>query len=371
MNESASSQERFEELLSRFVDGTLSGMEFSALQTFLCADAVRRERFVNQMLLDSLLAEEIGTESVTALVDLVSDSGAMPVIPASSSSAEVALALSAIAEPRRAGPGWKLWGWLSAAALVAVVAFSVGRWESSAFANAATIVRAAVETHATSIERVYLVEVERSADVPAELTPVREVRVATQGDRFYVEMNRGQRQWYWGRDAAGEIWLTVGPRRAIVVEPDELGVPLQYISDLYTLRLETLLNNFLKHCRLDRSDLSESTHVITATPRNRWRGGWVRRATIEVDRDTKTVRRLVIERELPQQGPSTVTFTLVDSRPTDESKYRPEGHLSEPFRLLTRDAQPDNRRELLQSWFGPAAERWIKTPSALVPAGGK
>jgi hypothetical protein len=260
---------------------------------------------------------------------------------------------------------------LSAAALIAFVAFIVGRWESSAFAHAATIVRAAVETHAAPIERVYLVEVERSSNMPVEFSPVREVRVATQGDRFYVEMNRGQRQWFWGRDVAGAIWLTVGPRRAIVVEQDELGAPLQYISDLYTLNLETLLNNFLKHCRLDRSDVSGATHVITATPKHRWRGGWVRRATIEVDRDTKTVRRLVIERELPQQGPSTVTFTLVDSRPADETKYRSEGHLTEPFHLFSRDSQPDNRRELLVNWFGSYAERWIKTPGAPVRTDGK
>jgi hypothetical protein len=66
-----------------------------------------------------------------------------------------------------------------------------------------------------------------------------------------------------------------------------------------------------------------------------------------------------------------VTFTLVESRPADEAKYRPEGHLTEPFRLLTRDSQPDNRRELLSSWFGSYAQRWIKTPNAPVPTDGK
>jgi hypothetical protein len=390
MSESPSSLERFEELLSRHVDGALSADEFMELQAFLRDDAVRRERFVDQMLLDSLLAEEIGSESVTALVDLVSDSGAMPVVPVSTSSVEVAPAAPTGAGPRRARSAWKLWGGLSAAGLIALVAFIVGRWENSAFAHAATIVRAAVETHAAPVERVYLVEVASRGRVAPQLdiesrsdsttsdsttkdsaSAAREVRVATQGDRFYVEMNRGQRQWFWGRDAAGSIWLTVGPRRAMVVEPDELGVPLRYISDLYTLELETLLNNFLKHCRLKRSEDTESTYVIAATPRYRWSGGWFRRATIEVDRDTKTVRRLVIERELAQQGPSTVTFTLVDSRPADEAKYRPEGHLAEPFRLLTRDSQPDNRRELLVNWFGSYAERWIKTPSAPEPDDGK
>jgi hypothetical protein len=362
---------RFEELQSRLIDGTLSVEEFAEFQVLLSEHAGRREQLVNLLMLDSLLSEEIGAESVTALVDLVSDSGAMPIAPVSTSLTDVEPASPIGTETRKARSAWKALGWLSAAALVALVAFTVGRWENSAYASAATIVRAVMETHAAPVERVYLVEVERSSDLPAEFTPVREVRVATQGDRFYVEMNRGQRQWFWGRDAAGAIWLTVGPRRAIVIAEDELGVPLQSISDLYTLKLETLLNNFLKHCRLDRRDVSDATHVIKVTPKSRWRGGWVRHATIEVDRDTKTVRRLTIQRELPQQGSSTVTFTLVESRPPDETKYRSEGHLTEPFRLLTRDSQPDNRRELLSNWFGSYAERWIKTPGAPVPTDGK
>lgn len=352
--------ERFDELLSRLVDGELAPDELAELEQFLRADPQRHDAVVNQLLLDSLLQEEVGTDAVTSLVDVVTESGAMPVVPGvAASSARIAPAKSgqslrhSVTRWRRAA------AWISAAALLAVVAFLVGRYESTALASPATIVRAAAETHAEAIERVYLVEVDRSAQSPEVAAP-RDVRVMTQGDRFYVQMNRGQRQWYWGRNASGAIWLTVGPRRAIVVEQDELGVPLEYISNLYSLNLESLLDNFLKHCNLSRADESETTHVITATPRYRWRGGWVRSARIEVDRETKVVRRLMIERELPQQGSSTVTFTLVTSRPPDESKYRPEGHLTEPFRLLTRDTQPDNRRELMTNWFGPAAERWIK-----------
>ena len=358
MTEPHSSLTRIEDLISRLLDGTLSADESTGLQQRLLSDSKLQERLVNQLLLDSLLSEELGTDSVTALVDLVSDSGIMAVI---SPKAETDVTRSRPASRRRFKRVWKLFGWLSVAAVIVVSAFSLGRLQNSAFADAATIVRAAAERHAEPVERVYLVEVERPSEMSTELMPTRDVRVATQGDRFYVEMNRGQREWFWGRDAEGAIWLTAGPRRAIVVQQDELGVPLQYISDLYTLNLETLLSNFLKHCRLDRNDVSDATHVITATPRYRWRGGWVRKATIEVDRETKAVRRLIIERELPQQGPSTVTFTLIETRPADESKYSPEGHLTEPFRLLSRGTQPDSRRELMTNWFGPAADRWIKT----------
>jgi len=56
-----------------------------------------------------------------------------------------------------------------------------------------------------------------------------------------------------------------------------------------------------------------------------------------------------------------MTFTLVESRLADESQYQAAGHLDEPYRILTRDALSDQRRELLNNWFGPLADRWIKS----------
>lgn len=99
----------------------------------------------------------------------------------------------------------------------------------------------AVEAHVEPVERVDIVQSERPAAMEPELNPPRDVRVATQGDRFYVEMNRGERRWYRGLAADGAIWLTLGPRRAIVVDPDECGPPLQYFSHLYTLNPDTPL----------------------------------------------------------------------------------------------------------------------------------
>ena len=355
MNHQPTSDERTRRLISEFIDGDLSATDATELNQLLKSDPQQAEQVVDQLLLDSLLSEELGSESLTALVDLVADepSGSNPLQTATAS-------LGVYRLPRGSRRLWQSLGGLAVVAAL-LAAFLVGRWENSALASAASVVQAAMETHAEPVERVYIVQTERSATGAAGFHPPRDVRVATQGDRFYVEMNRGERRWFWGLDANGAIWLTLGPRRAIVVDSDECGVPLQYLSNLYTLNLESLLQNFLKHCTLTHEEGPGATHSITATPKRRWHGGWLRKATIEVDRETKAVRRLVIERDIPQHGTSTVTFTLVDSRTPDESKYRPEGHLIEPFRLLTRETQPDKRRELLTNWFGPAAERWIKT----------
>ncbi len=347
--------QRTRELISLLIDGGLSEVEAAELNDLVQSDGNRLELVANQLVLDSLLIEEIGAESLTALVDLVGES-----LSADADSAAARPLKSPLPFKGRPNRILKYLGWLLSTTAVVVVAFLIGRAENSAVADAATIVRAAKQIHEEPVERIYVVQVERSAADSAEFLPVQDVRVTTQGDRFYVEMNRGERRWVWGRDADGAMWLTLGSRRAIVVAPDEIGVPLQYISDLYSLNIETLLDNVLKNCRLQYSDGAGSSHVITAIPTRRWQS-WMRSATVEVDRETKAVRRLVIERRTPQQGLSTVTFTLVDARTADESKYRAEGHLSEPSRFLTRDTQPDRRREFMSNWFGPHAERWIRT----------
>jgi hypothetical protein len=367
--------ERIGLLIAQLIDGQLSVEEAAELNRLVSADAEALEQVVDQLLLDSLLADELNSASLTALVDMVADG---PVIEGSCERLPDCPPCPPAGFQKRT-TGWKpiprfakraVWA-AAAAAVVMLAAFLVERWDATALADATAVVRAAMVTHAEPIERIYVVTVERSEAVSPGLDSPREVRVTTQGDRFLVEMNRGERGWVWGRDADGAIWLTAGPRRALVIAQDELGAPLQYISDLYSLNLESLLQNVLKHCTLTHDGTLDAAHTITATARRRWHGGWLRTATIEVDRETKAVRRLVIDREIPQHGTSTVTFTLVDSRTPDEAKYRPEGHLTEPFRLLTRNSQPDNRRELLVNWFGPYAERWIKSPGTAAPTDGK
>jgi hypothetical protein len=244
-----------------------------------------------------------------------------------------------------------------------VVCLLTGHGDNPAYASASQIVEAAIHTHAEPIERVYVVEVERHPTDDNGFNLPRDVKVSTQGDRFWVEMN-GYRRWAWGRDEEGAIWMTLGARRAVLVGADEMGVPLKYIGDLYTLHLETLLQNFLKHCQLERTEGPAGTDIITAVPRRRWSERPLKRATIEVDRESKAIRRLVVEREFPDQSSTIVTFTLVDSRLADEELYLPQGHLTEPRHLFSSETDGTKRRELMVNWFGPHAERWIQIPEA-------
>ena len=311
MNDEKQPAERTDLLVSQLIDGQLSAEETAELNALVQSDGGQLDRAIDQLLLDSLLTEELGAESLTALVDLVA-------VPAARGNAGTQPEPVPSRRTWFAGIRRRLWkpaGWFVAAAVVLVAVFLIGRWQSSALASPTSLVRAAIETHREPVERVYVVTVEPNLPSAPGGTAPRDVRIATQGDRFWLEMTRGDTHWVWGRDLDGAIWLTVASKWAIRIEPEEIGPSLQSVSDVYSLELETLLNNVLKNCRLKRSVGSESSYVITATPSRLWRNRVrVRQMTIECDRETRAIRRLVIHRELPQRGDVTTTFTLVDAQ---------------------------------------------------------
>ena len=256
---------------------------------------------------------------------------------------------------------WSRSLWFGATAATVLLAFVVGRWGQPARAEALMLVRAALATHAGPVERCYTVTVERDAEIQDEAISFRDVRIWTQGDRFWVDV-RGRRAWQWGRSNSGAIWIVSQGHRALEIETDEIGPPLQRIADLYSLHLETLLKTVLRNFELAHSDNNSFTHVITARPDKR-NSGYIREAVIEVDKETKAVKRLELQRSFRWRGDSRITFTLVDAHTPDESRYEPTGHLDEQYRILTRNLHPDKRRDVLTSWFGPNAARWIVEPS--------
>jgi hypothetical protein len=350
-----STNPRFVELMSRLLDDDISDDDLTELNSLASNDPMLRSQLVDHLLLDTLLQEDLGRESLTALVDTVAfDPQARDSFV---SQARVSLGDSNPRLRLRV----KRWGWL-AAATIAIVILSAFVFQNDpmAIASATQLVQAAIHTHAAAIERIYVVEITRGPSKETQVELPKDVRVATQGDRFWVQM-RGYRDWAWGRNEQGAVWMTLGSRQAVVVNPEEMGVPLRYIGDLYTLNLETLLTNFLKHCRLEMSDGPADSTIIVATPRRQWSTRPLQRATIEVDRETKAIRKLVIEREF-ERSSSVSTFTLVDSRVADESLYGPEGHLTEPYRIFSSETNASRRRELITNWFGPTSEQWMQIP---------
>jgi hypothetical protein len=342
-------------LLSKLLDDALTDEELGELRELLAQDPNAKSELVDQLLLDTLLAESLGEEPLTALVDLIGQS------PVSATGAEEDnLALRQAPIKHKSGRWMSISGWLAAAAslfLMGVLFLFTG--EREAFASATQIVEAAIRTHAALIERIYAVGVQRGTGGDATFTLPRDVRIATQGDRFWVQV-RGLRDWVWGRDEQGAVWVALGPNKAVFINPSEMGPQFQHLSQLYTLNVETLLKSLVKQCRLELVDTKGGLSTIVATPRQTWLNRALQRVTIEIDRETKAIQKLVIEREY-EQVKSTSTFTLIDSRQADESLYRPEGHLTAPFQIFGAETTPETRLGLLDDWFGARSGRWIKT----------
>jgi hypothetical protein len=233
----------------------------------------------------------------------------------------------------------------------------LGRSEREAHADATQLVRAALHAHAERVERVYVVDVEWEKRYAAQLALSRDVTVSTMGDRFCVEVN-GRRRFCLGRESDGTVWVTLGRWQAVRIEPDEVGPLLQDIADICSLNLESLRQGVLLGHELERTASEDGTHFIEATPKpDNFR--WIPAVTIELDQETKAVRQLFIQRRVPLRGFSKVTFTLVEARSPDESKYQFEGHLRKPYRVLSRDSQPDRRLAVLENCIRPLAKGWI------------
>jgi len=246
--------------------------------------------------------------------------------------------------------------WATGLAAVVLIAFLIGRSQTTALANAGSIVRASMEAHRDSVERVYRVHVTwENPEIAAEI-PDRDVHVTTRGDQFWIGI-RGRRRIALGSEPDGGVWIALSRFRGLRVEPDEVGPLLEDITELFGLRVESMLAGLLRNHELEITDENDATCAITATP-TRLRG-WVREVQIEVDRETKAVRKMVARRRSPRRGFSTVTFTLVETRAPVPTRYQLDGHLFQKAILLTSESQPDRRREVLTNMLGPATKGWM------------
>ena len=249
--------------------------------------------------------------------------------------------------------------WLAGLAAVLLVGYFFAQWRNPAFASPSDMLRASIKTHGKPIEREYLVDVVWNDPETAASIVKKEIRVTTWRDQFWIGI-KAFRQIAVGSESDGTIWIALSRFRGMKIEEDELGQGLKNIRDLYGLKLETMLTGLLEDHDLEYVSKDEFTTLIAATPMtNR---GWIRQVTIEIDRETKVIRKLVAERRSALRGSSTVTFTLAETRPPNEVMFELDGHLIENAIVLTaptEETQLDRRREVLESNLGPMTRFWM------------
>ncbi|MCU0873913.1 MAG: hypothetical protein MUE50_16370 [Pirellulaceae bacterium] len=257
------------------------------------------------------------------------------------------------------------WG-VAVAAAAALALSAVGViyvWPNSA--SAATLVLATKRVHELPVDRCYLVAVQASA--PDESTPApnfgRVDRLWTRGDRFFVESSNRQDRWTWGQDKTGAVWLTNGRKRGLRLEADEVPPGFRKLCDTLTLQFETLLDQLLDDFELtweaaDASTLPQ-TRVVHAVRKGARPRGRIQEARLEIDAETKVIRKLAVKRWSRGWATAwrleTATYTLVGSEAQPDIRCQSEGHLEAPFVIFSREHEPETRNAILSRLYGP----WI------------
>jgi hypothetical protein len=253
-------------------------------------------------------------------------------------------------------------GWLLAGGVAAAVLF-VLLLAPSPEVRADQTLREAEQALLLPVERGYVVEVRRAKDDPDDTLSTRRMRVWTHGDRFRVEVDQDNDRWSWGRDLDGSVWVVVTPQRGLKINPDEIGPALQRLCDRYGLQPKTLLNDMLTGADLNQrpGDPNRKTVIVRGQFRTGFHRQWLESTELELDATTKVIQKFTVNRAGPGGEQETLTFTLNDTRPLDESLYRLEGNLTPPFEVLDRDSRPGRRRMILGTRLGGGNHRWLIT----------
>ncbi len=247
------------------------------------------------------------------------------------------------------------WVLALATAAAVLVAFLGGHYLKPAQASPEAIVREARQAHALPIDRCYLVQWEPLPGAEVPPLPIqaqpRETRLWTRGDRFWISSTNPERQWAWGRDEQGSVWLALGRKHGVAFDRDEVPEPIAVACDINSLQLETLLSEVLGSFQLvhlpPEIPDSSATYRIRAVPRyGRPRLG-IGGALLEIDSETRVVRRLILRRVRMGQPLARVTFTLVETSTQPDTAYQLDGHLQAGAPIYTRN----NQRELRDQWM--------------------
>ncbi len=256
------------------------------------------------------------------------------------------------------------WAWPMVAAAAVIATFLLWQESVPARTSAKQLVQEARKVHLLPLDRCYLVELRKESELLEEASPVVPPRVThlwTRGDRFFVEATDPQFRRTWGRDDQGRVWMAFGPHRAIRIEPDEVPRWLNLYCDTLTMQPEALLGELLTHFELTRepSPTDSACHIVRARRTFDHPLAALRSAVLELDSETKVLRRLTLERMRQGRLVATVTYTLAETRLLDSDKYELEGHLQTPYEIYTRDHRPERRLVYLKRWFGPHAVLWF------------
>jgi hypothetical protein len=119
------------------------------------------------------------------------------------------------------------------------------------------------------------------------------------------------------------------------------------------MNVETLLDEVLAGFDLRHEPGAlPGTERIRATPRAGRPAPRLREAILDIDTSSRVLRRLELHRTRRGQPLATVTFTLTDSWPQDDSRYQLQGHLDAGATVWDGQDRPGQRAVVLWRFFG-------------------
>ena len=126
---------------------------------------------------------------------------------------------------------------------------------------------------------------------------------------------------------------------------------------------KSLLNDMLTGADLNqlRDDANPAVLIVRGQFRTGFHRQRVESTELELDASTKVIRKFTVNSAGPGGERETLTFTLTDTRPLDETLYRLEGNLTPPFEVLDRDSRQCRRRAILGTRLGGGNHRWLVT----------
>jgi hypothetical protein len=170
----------------------------------------------------------------------------------------------------------------------------------------------------------------------------RKATIWTRGDQFVVlsAVDDGP-QWTWGQEPSGRVWLAPNRRHAIVFEKDELNEPLARFCELMSLRMVSTLGEVLEQCDLFRKDGGAPGEPIRIEAKLRPRflpNARFRQVELELDPQTKVVRRAVLHRFLNEESVGSLVFLFSETTTKPDDFYSVKGH-TEPNAII-HDGRP-------------------------------
>lgn len=246
---------------------------------------------------------------------------------------------------------------LTAAACLALVAGLFGYFALSPEpASAYALVRDAESMLSKKTDRCYRIETQ----VPKAwlktspfLQSGDETLLWTRGNRFCVTTVRGERKMVWGQDEQRRLWISGDEHLGLEFEHDDVPSTFARARAYLGLDVRRLAGRFLQQFDLRIEGRTREVVVVQATAKIDRPSLPFNSARLEIERSTRTIRRMELTRSVEGTVKGQFVFTLVDERPQPPSIYELKSHLAAGAEILNVDAatrRSEMLRQLMSNW---------------------